>query len=86
MSEKTFFFELTKNQFKSWSIEHGLPAYTLSQVHQWVVDKKTLDYSKMSNISKKNQRILNDYLVIDPFTSCEKVAESDSPEEEKVPR
>ena len=77
MSEKTNFFELTPNQFKPWSVEHGLPAYTLSQVHQWVVDKNTLEYSKMSNISKKNQRILDDSLVVAPFLSCEKIADSD---------
>jgi 23S rRNA (adenine2503-C2)-methyltransferase len=70
MTNKTFFFDLIPSEYPLWCATHNFPKFTLNQVKAWITEKKVLEFSKMSNISRANQTRLTNLLVIDPFLSC----------------
>ena len=72
-----YFFDIKQDEYKTWCTQKGVPTFTLKQVHEWVTKKNTIDVMKMTNISKKNQTILNQHLTINPFKSIETCPASD---------
>ena len=72
-----YFFDIQPDDYKTWCQHHQLPTFTLKQVHEWVTKKQVIDVMKMTNISKKNQTILNQHLIINPFQSIEACPASD---------
>ena len=72
------FFSIDKNNYKDWCKSHQLPTFTLSQVHEWITKKNVIELSKMTNIAKKNQAVLQKKLIINPFQSIEKCPASDN--------
>lgn len=71
------FFLIKSNRYKQWSIDRGLPGFTLKQVHEWVTKKFVIDFDLMTNIGKKNRETLKKTLNINPFESIEKCPASD---------
>lgn len=77
MDSKQYFFEMDPKNYKSWCKEHHLPTFTLSQVHEWVTKKNIIDVEQMTNISKKNQQVLREQLIVNPFVSMNALPASD---------
>ena len=73
-----YFFTIDQSDYKSWCLSHDLPSYTLSQVHEWIIKKNTINFDLMTNISKKNRDKLKETLIIDPFESIEICPASDN--------
>ena len=72
-----YLFNISKDDYKEWCKSHQLPSFTLSQVIEWVTKKHIIEFDLMTNISKGNQEILKNSLIINPFQSIETLPASD---------
>jgi len=62
---KTNFFGLTHNQLKEVVVKLGLPAFTGTQLADWMYKKRVTDFSAMTNLSKQAREILESQFKID---------------------
>lgn len=46
-------YDLTHEDWKSWTSQNGLPAFSASQIVQWIYEKGVLDPAKFTNLSLK---------------------------------
>jgi 23S rRNA (adenine2503-C2)-methyltransferase len=64
MNEKTNLFGLTLDQLKTLVLSLGLPAFTATQLAEWLYKKRVTSISQMTNLSKiAREKLENDYTI-----------------------
>jgi 23S rRNA (adenine2503-C2)-methyltransferase len=56
--------DLSKSELETWLVEHGLKKYALTQILQWLYQKRAASFEEMTNISKEARALLTEYFVI----------------------
>ena len=58
-NKKNNIFILTKNELVLELVSLGFKSFVATQIWSWIYSKGIVDFSKMSNVSKKNIEVLN---------------------------
>lgn len=64
---KPSIYDLTQPQLVEWFVKNGEKKFRAAQVWQWLYEKRVIDFSEMSNLSKKTIDLLNEHFVLDPL-------------------
>ena len=54
----------TKEELRSFFVEHGLPAFRGNQVFEWLWQKAATDFDQMTNLSKEHRALLSEHFSI----------------------
>lgn len=54
----------TKEELRSFFVEHGLPAFRGNQVYEWLWQKAATDFDQMTNLSKEHRALLAEHFTI----------------------
>jgi len=60
MQKKTELLGMPSREVKAWVIEQGLPAFTASQLLDWIYNKHVRSFEQMTNLSKTTRILLEE--------------------------
>src|SRR3989338_6009418 len=56
--------DASKPELEEWLVAHDLKKYALTQILQWLYQRRTSSFEEMTNISKEARALLAEYFVI----------------------
>lgn len=65
--EKQIIFDLSLDELKNWTEQHGEKGFRATQLYEWLYQKRVGSYADMSNLSSGFRDLLSKSFTIDPL-------------------